>query len=87
MHILSPYPEHRSALTDCKKLRASGLEGRKAILIYGFDSPAWPVWPALDAFETLARADGSLSPRAQATFGSLVHPIHQGGVVVAWELL
>jgi hypothetical protein len=43
MHILSPYPAHRSALTDGPKLVRSGLLGRKAIVIYGFDYPAWPM--------------------------------------------
>ena len=35
MHILSPYPAHRSAVTDCIKLRDSAFAGRKAIMIYG----------------------------------------------------
>ena len=39
MHILSPYPNNRSALTDCVKLLESGLPGRKAVVIYGFDYP------------------------------------------------
>ena len=34
-HILSPYPQHRSALTDCAKLAGSALGERKAILMYG----------------------------------------------------
>ena len=38
MHILSPYPNGRSALTDCVKLVESGLNGPKAILIYRFDN-------------------------------------------------
>jgi hypothetical protein len=25
MHILSPYPQHRSAVTDCNKLRAGTI--------------------------------------------------------------
>ncbi len=33
MHILSPYPEHRSALTDCKKLVGWSHARRKAVLI------------------------------------------------------
>ena len=37
MDILSPYPNDRTGLTDCMKLVESGLNGRKAILIYGFD--------------------------------------------------
>jgi hypothetical protein len=32
MHILSPYPAPRSALTDCGKLAGSGLAGRKAMM-------------------------------------------------------
>jgi hypothetical protein len=51
MHILSPYPAHRSALTDCTKLLASGLGDKKAILIYGYDYPGWSndqnLWMAL----------------------------------------
>ena len=42
MHILSPYPADRSALTDCGKLLESGLPGRKAVMIYGFDYPGLP---------------------------------------------
>src|SRR3990172_13444865 len=51
MHILSPYPEHRSALTDCDKLATSGLQGQKAVVIYAFDTPHFPVEPAIRAFE------------------------------------
>jgi hypothetical protein len=39
MHILSPYPNDRSALTDCIKLAASNLPGRKAVIIYGLTTP------------------------------------------------
>ena len=35
MHILSPYPQHRSAVTDCEKLRTARFPGRSAILIFG----------------------------------------------------
>ena len=34
--ILSPYPDDRSAVTDCAKLARSGFAGRRALLIYGF---------------------------------------------------
>jgi hypothetical protein len=37
MHILSAYPEPRSALTDCAKLAAAQLGSRRAVLIYGYD--------------------------------------------------
>jgi hypothetical protein len=37
MHILTPYPVNRSAITDCKKLLQSELAGRKAILIFAYE--------------------------------------------------
>lgn len=86
MHILSPYPEHRSALTDCEKLSASSLGKNTAILIYGYDHPDWPLTPAIDAFERLASARVYLGPRAAAEFGSLIHPVHSSGSVFAWAL-
>lgn len=80
MHILSPYPAHRSALTDCAKLAASGFEARKGIVIYGFEHEDWPLAPAIDAFETLARAKWALGPRCAAPLKGLVHPVHASGV-------
>ena len=62
MHILSPYPADRSALTDCSKLATSGLPGRKAVVIYGFDYPGIQMDPAIEAFETLARTKVTLDP-------------------------
>ena len=86
MHILSPYPAHRSALTDCSKLVNSPLGERKAILIYGFEHEKWPLAPAIDAFERLARAQVQLGPRHVAGFGNLVHPIHAKGRLFVWEI-
>jgi hypothetical protein len=86
MHILSPYPAHRSAITDCAKLGRSGLPGRKAILIYGFDYPGWPMDPAIEAFEMLGRASVALGGRAEAAFTGLIHPVHQYGRVFGWEV-
>jgi len=87
MHILSPYPAHRSALTDCTKLFNSGLRGRKGIIIYGYEATDWPLSEAIDAFEVLARARAALGPRATAHFRNLVHPVHREGAVFGWELL
>lgn len=86
MHILSPYPAHRSALTDCEKLVISGLPGRKAILIFGYEYDGWDMTPAIEAFETLARERVRLGPRSSAPFVGLVHPVHQRGAVFAWEI-
>ena len=86
MHLLSPYPAHRSALTDCEKLAASRLGRRKAILIYGYNADAWPLEPAIGAFEALARARVNLGRRFSKEFHDLVHPVHSSGAVFAWEL-
>ena len=49
--------------TDCLKLLESGLSGRKAVVIYGFDYPNLPMDPATEAFETLANRRVTLGPR------------------------
>ena len=87
MHLLSPYPERRSALTDCEKLLESGLLGRKAILIYGFEHVEWPLDLAIDAFESLAKARVRLGTPHIAAFDGLIHLVHERGRVFAWELL
>jgi hypothetical protein len=86
MHLLSPYPAHRSALTDCEKLIDSRLGRRKAILVYGYDADAWPLEPAIRAFEALAQVSVLLGKRLSAEFRGLVHPVHSSGGVFAWEL-
>jgi len=86
MHILSPYPADRSALTDCTKLLESDIRGRKAVLIYGFDYPNLLMDPAIEAFETLARGQVNLGPRFVSGFDDLVHPIHRRGRVFAWAV-
>ena len=85
-HILSPYPGDRSALTDCAKLVRSGLTGRKAVLIYGFDYPSLPMDPAISAFEQLARMEVQLGEAVVSPYGGLVHPVHREGRVFGWEL-
>lgn len=86
MHILSPYPQHRSALTDCQKLLSSGFEGTKVIVIYAFDTQQFPAEAAIRAFEVLARDRVRLSERSSAEFTDLIHPIHTKGAVFAWAL-
>ena len=86
MHILSPYPEHRSALTDVDKLNAWTDPKRKAVLIYGFEYEGWPLEPALRAFEVLAGSHSNLGEREQRAFSGLSHPVHSCGAVVGWEV-
>jgi hypothetical protein len=82
MHILSSYPEHRSALTDCMKLGSSGIAADKAIVIIGYTYPDMPLEPAISAFECLA--SGKIGPRNEAAFSGLCHRIHCSGKVLAW---
>lgn len=86
MHILSPYPAHRSALTDCSKLLDSGFDCARFVLIYGFDYPDWPMDPAIRAFESLGRQLVTLCDRSSAHTGSLVHPVHKTARVFCWEV-
>lgn len=87
MHVLSPYPSHRSALTDCQKLLDSKIGGKKAILIFGYDHSDWLLDPAIEAFEVLAAASFIIGDRYVAEFNNLIHPIHDRGRVFAWELI
>jgi hypothetical protein len=84
MHILSPYPQHRSALTDCIKLSGSGFDGDKAIIIIGYSYPDVPLEPAILAFENLA--SGQIGRRREAHFDGLCHPVHTSGKVLVWPV-
>jgi hypothetical protein len=86
MHILSPYPANRSAVTDCEKLVSSGPAGRKGILIFGYDYDGWPMDLAIEAFESLAAQRVVLGQRHEAGYDHLVHPVHRRGRVFAWEV-
>jgi len=86
MHILSPYPKDRSALTDCSKLTDSGIAANKAVVIFGYHHDDWPLEPAIDAFESLAARQVRLGPRQMASTPPLVHPVHSLGQVFGWEL-
>lgn len=86
MHLLSPYPAHRSALTDVSKLARSGFPVPKALLIYGYDYDDWPMDPAIGAFEMLANPSGLLGARCEAKFSDLVHPVHTRGRVFGWTV-
>ncbi len=74
-------------MTNCLKLRQSGFDGCKAILIFGYEGPAWPLEPAIDAFEVIAARHGSLGPRYSAAYKGLCHPVHRAGAVYLWEVL
>jgi len=83
MHILSPYPQHRSALTDIQKLQNSGFGEDKAIVIYGYDYPEYPLKMTIDAFTKLA-GEKLLPGVSKASFKGLIHPHHKRGSVYGW---
>jgi hypothetical protein len=87
MHILSPYSQHRSAVTDCAKLATSAFNGRRGVMIYGYAYPDWPLEPAIKAFELLAGAQAQLGPRQRCEFEGVCHPLHTSGAVYGWEVL
>jgi hypothetical protein len=82
MHILSPYPANRSAVTDGLKLVQSGLSGRKGIIIFGYEYPDWPMEPVIRSFEVLLAQSVDLSPRVAANLDGLIHPVHNNGSVL-----
>ena len=86
LHLLSPYAKHRSAVTDCEKLNASGFVERKAIVIFGYESRDFPLAEGIDAFEVLAGSRVDLARRCVATFGNLIHPVYARGGVYGWEI-
>jgi hypothetical protein len=69
--ILSPFTVDRSALADCLKLAALGVDARRAVLIYGFDAPQRPVAELVGAFEILARQRVLLGERHQLKLENL----------------
>ena len=87
MHILSPYPQDRSALTDCSKLARAPIATHKAIVIFGYEHREWPLEPAIAAFELLAARQVELGPRHTAETGPLVHPVHDAGRVFGWQII
>ena len=84
MHVLSPYPQHRSALTDCVKLSNSGISDGKAVVIIGYTYDDMPLEPAIHAFEILA--SDKIGGRAEAAFSGLCHRVHCSGKVIAWPI-
>ena len=83
-HILSPYEE--SALRDCVKILAFERVNRRAILIIGYDYPAYPIEVLIEDFETLAMRRVSLGGRVSAAFSGHIHPFHRQGWMFAWEV-
>jgi hypothetical protein len=90
-NILHPYPGNTSSIGDCLKLRDSAFRERKAIIVFGFEHtpPVIDLEVAVKSFEVIAvQVVGiNLSTRYSAGFTDLMHPYHQQGKVLGWEIL
>ena len=53
-HILSPYENDKSFLTDTKKLLNSDFEGEKAVVFYGYDYEVAPMDIIVGCYELIA---------------------------------
>ena len=84
--ILSPYPQQRSALTDCDKLASLGLGQRQGLIIYAYDCEDYPAESIIEIFEFAANRKVRLGDRLSCPFLGLIHPVHQTGTVYGWEL-
>jgi hypothetical protein len=81
MHLLSPYAEHRSAVTDCEKLVSSPARDEEQS-DHGFEAiPA--ATPLISSFSS-CRTTRQMS-RLEAKFSGLIHPVHEHGAVFAWK--
>ena len=85
-HLLSPFAEDRSALSDCEKVLAFRATQRHALLVYGYDYPSRPLSALVDALDLLIAWRVRVTERVEAPFGNLVHPHHQRGQVLAWAV-
>jgi hypothetical protein len=80
---ISEAPKRADRLSEARGLR---IRGAWALLIYGYDYDDWPMQPAVEAFEQLAKYRVRLGPREFASFDGLIHPVHQRGGVFVWEI-
>ena len=86
-HILSPYEADKSFLTDTKKLLDSSFNGQKAVVMYGYDYPNFPIDLILGCFELLAeKYFCKLTGQYEHSFDGLIHPIHKKGKVKGYLL-
>ncbi|MDC3172947.1 hypothetical protein OA966_00130 [Alphaproteobacteria bacterium] len=86
-HILSPYENDKSFLTDTKKLLNSDFEGEKAVVFYGYDYEVAPMDIIVGCYELIAeKYFCKFKETYEHSFDGLVHPIHQRGKVKGYLL-
>ena len=85
-HVLSLYPNDRSLIGDANKVLGFSPARRRAVLLYAYDYPDYGLRDLLPAVRCLLELRVTIVDEATAPFDGLVHPVHQRGRVVAWEL-
>ena len=85
--LLSPYEGDGSVLGDIKKLKNSGFEGEKVILIYGYDYDEAPMDIIVGCYELIAdKYFCKFKETYEQSFDGLIHPIHKRGKVKGYLL-
>ena len=84
--LLSPYPEHQGAVTDATKVLSFSASSYRAVLLWAFDYPKYPVEPLLDVYRFMLDQRVNVLEFAEASFDGLVHPHHKRGQVLAWSV-
>jgi hypothetical protein len=88
--VLHPYSGNVSSIGDCIKLIESGFSERKAIVVFGYEHspPLIDITTAVESFEVIPKqvVGIELSERYSAQFGPLIHPVHQQGKLLGWEV-
>jgi hypothetical protein len=94
-NIIHPYFGTVSSVGDVIKLLRSGFLERKAIVLMGYKHIPHVIdlEPILLTFELIIqhvvggeKFSIKLGPRTSAEFGPLIHPVHQQGIVIGWEV-
>ena len=86
-HILSPYENDKSFLTDTKKLLDSEFIGEKAVVFYGYDYDEAPMDIIVGCYELIAdKYFCKFKETYEHSFDGLIHPIHQRGKVKGYLL-
>jgi len=84
--MLSPYAGDRSLVSDATKVLRFAPARRRAVLVYGYDYADHPLAELLPGVRAVLGLKVSVVREATTPFDGLVHPVHQRGRVVAWEL-
>jgi hypothetical protein len=91
VNLLHPYRGNTSAIGDAFKLVDYQSEGRKAVLVIGYEHKQAKISldPLLDSFELIAKdvCRLPLGKRIEERRENLVHPVHEVVRCIFWEVI